>query len=192
MPYPELRLLQEEYNSSAKKIKSKSIVYEKDAVSNNFVRAMNAISKLMCGSTTAAYDEGTSYKIYSYLLRPKTETEIFYDPSTTAVWQSTATNCTYTGKKLIRDISFVNSDGKTMKTEFKYPFDFSGISDYTQMTNNNILSPLIEKLEYKNSQFLEKTTTEYVNWGNNIFAPKFIKLQGTASSALESRVTYHK
>ena len=184
-------LLQETYNVDRKKIKSKSIDYEKDVSSNNFVRAMEARYSNVCPNTAVSYDEGVSYKIYTYLLCPKAETETYYDPVSTTTWQTTITNYAYTDKKLIRSISVTNSDGAILKTEYKYPFDISGNTVLNQMINNNILSRVVEQSEYKNNQFLTKTNTEYKNWGNNLIEPEIIKLQSTQGGQLENRITYH-
>jgi YD repeat-containing protein len=184
-------LLLENYNASMKKVKSKMIEYEKDIASNNYVRAMEARYKNVCPNTVVSYDEGVSYKIYTYLFRPKKETENLYDPISTNLWQSTTTNYIYTDKKLMRSVSFANSDGSIHKTEYKYPFDISGNSILNQMINNNMLSPVVEQAEYRNGLLLKKTVTDYKNWGNNLIEPEIIKMQFTQSGQLENRIAYH-
>jgi YD repeat-containing protein len=185
-------LLLENYDALGKKVTSKSIEYEKDITSNNYVRAMEARYRNVCPGTAVSYDEGVSYKIYTYLFRPKTETESFYDPVSTSVWQSATTNYVYTDKKLMRSVSFANSDGSIHKTEYKYPFDFSGNSVLNQMINNNILSSVVEENEYKDNQLLKKTVTDYKNWGNNLIEPERINIQQFPNGQLENRITYHK
>jgi YD repeat-containing protein len=150
---------------------------EKDAVSNNYVRAMDAKYKNVCPGTGVSYDEGTSYKIYTYLLRPLNEIEKFYDPSSSLEMQSTTTSYTYTDKKLIRSVYFTNSDGNVNKTEYKYPFDFTGDNALTQMTNNNILSPIVEKTQYKNSSIVQKDYTDYGINSNNVYFLKTFSSQ---------------
>jgi YD repeat-containing protein len=184
-------ILSQDYDANGMKVKSKSISYEKDAASNNYVRTMNACYKNVCLGTAVSYDEGTAYKIYTYLLRPISETETFYNPGNGNAWQAVTTGYTYTDRKLLRSTATANSNEAIHKTEYKYPFDISGNSAFKQMTDNNILSPIVEQTEYRNNQFTQKKITEYKNWGNNLFAPEFVKMQ-TRNSNLETRVTYHK
>jgi len=182
-------ILQEDYNASGKKLKSRDIIYEKDASTNNYIRAMDAKYRNVCPGTGVSYDEGTSYKIYTYLLRPLNEIEKFFDPSSSLEMQSTTTNYTYTDKKLIRSIYFTNSDGNIKKTEYKYPFDFLGITAYTQMTNNNIFSPIVEEIQYKNSAIIQKDYTDYNIYSNNVYFPKEFSTQ-VGSNLKDTRLEY--
>ncbi|WP_195655924.1 hypothetical protein [Bacteroides sp. 1001136B_160425_E2] len=54
----------------------------------------------------------------------------------------------------------------------------------------NILSPVIEKVQYRNETFLCKEKIEYKNWGDNLIAPEFIRQQ-FSGTALEPRITYY-
>jgi hypothetical protein len=72
-----------------------------------------------------------------------------------------------------------NSDGNQWISLYKYPFDFRGQSPYDDMISNDIVSPTIQVLNYKNStaQFISSQKTNYTNWGNNIIAPSSIDIQ---------------
>jgi YD repeat-containing protein len=59
------------------------------------------------------------------------------------------------------------------------------------MISRNIFAPLIEQSENQNGQFVQKIQTVYKNWGNNLFAPEFIKLQTQTQNTPEIRITYH-
>jgi YD repeat-containing protein len=84
-----------------------------------------------------------------------------------------------------------NSSGETIETKIKYPHDYQTIEPYKTMVSDNILSPVIEQSGYKDNQFLQKTMTEYKNWGNNLFAPELLKQQNLNQSNPEPRITYH-
>jgi YD repeat-containing protein len=119
-----LLILQEDYNAEGIKLKSKSITYEKDANANNYVRAMNASYRNVCPNSAVSYDEGTVYKIYTYLLRPLTESESYYDPASGNSLQTSNISYAYTTKKLIRSVSTQNSDGKEYMKRYKYTGDY--------------------------------------------------------------------
>jgi YD repeat-containing protein len=79
----------------------------------------------------------------------------------------------------------------TRTKKMYYPND-NDAESYESMINNGILSSIIEQYEQLNNKLLRKTITEYKNWGNNLFAPEFIKVQTHQQSAPESRITYHQ
>ena len=191
-------LLQEEYNASKKKIEGKSIVYEKSATSNNFVRAMDARYRNVCPNTAVSYDEGTAYKIYTYLLRPKTETETFYDPATTTEWQSTVTNYTYNSKNLLSTIDFTRSDGKKQTTKFVYPFEITQGSDLAvmqKMVAKNILSSYVEKVVYLGTnQVIDGEYRKFSETKTNsgIFEPERIDRLPKTSITLNSQSSYYQ
>jgi hypothetical protein len=60
----------------------------------------------------------------------------------------------------------LTSTGAVLKTEYKYPSDFSAQVPYDAMISKNMLSPVIEKLRYKNNNLLEGTKTNYDYWNN--------------------------
>jgi YD repeat-containing protein len=183
-------ILKEAYDANGHKVNSINVTYEK--TDNNYVRAMKARDHRICPEVPGlGYDEGSSYKIYTHLLRPTTETETFYNPENGDPWQTVSTNYAYTNRKLLRSTAVESSNGTVCKTEYKYPFDISGNPVLTQMTNNHHLSPVVEQTEYRNNVFLQKIITNYKNWGNNLFAPEYIKQLAVGQSTPETRITCH-
>ena len=83
-----------------------------------------------------------------------------------------------------------SSDNKTHVTNYKYPFQYNQ-APYVEMTQKNILLSAVEQTAYVNNNFIEKRITDYKKWGNNSFAPQFVKLQTATQSNLETRLTYH-
>ncbi|NLO72064.1 MAG: hypothetical protein GX102_14190 [Porphyromonadaceae bacterium] len=183
-------VLKEDFDSIGRKIFSSGIEYER--MNSFYIRSMRARFKNVCLSSAVCYDEGSSYKMSLSLLRPKTETDTFFNPLNGIARQTVLRNLTYNHRKLLQSLSNTNSDGVIYKTEYKYPFDYLGNSVLNQMTNLNILSPIIEQAEYKNTnEFLSKKVVEYKDWGNNIYLPEFIKTQNKKQNSLETQTTFH-
>jgi YD repeat-containing protein len=102
------------------------------------------------------------------------------------------TNYKYNAKRLLSEIKVVNSNGKTHKTEYKYPYDKATITPYSYMITRNILSPIIEEAEYIDNVFSQKKIIDYKSWGNNVYSPEFVKLQTSNQTSPETRISYHK
>ena len=173
-------LLQEEYNAEGSKVKSKTIEYEKDAVSDNYVRAIDAaLYKAICPHSVLGYDEGTTYKIYTYLLRPSIITDTIFENNNTIV--STMVN-RYNNQKLLSETSITNSDGKTHKTKYTYPSDVKEIINspaIVGMVEKNILSDYVEKVLFVGDNIVGGEVREFYKFGddnNPIYKPKHIKL----------------
>jgi hypothetical protein len=62
----------------------------------------------------------------------------------------------------------IASNGDTRLTAFTYPRDYAGTTVYDQMIARNIISPVIEQSDYKNStaNFLQSAKTDYSFWAN--------------------------
>ncbi|GHU90280.1 hypothetical protein FACS1894155_08420 [Bacteroidia bacterium] len=183
-------LLKEDYNNSGGKVRSMEIVYEKDNISNNYVRAMDALYENVCPATAVSYDEGTSYKIYTYLLRPESETEILYDPASGSSRQSVTTGYVYTGRKLIRSVSRTNSDGTVHRTVNRYPFDFPNGSAFYQLASMHVFSPVVEKTQFINSSVIRIDYTNYGTNTNGAYFPSSFSVK-TGDNALETRLIHY-
>lgn len=130
---------------------------------------------------------------YQYL---KKKTENTYDFSsgetTSQVTEYKHGNITATIKNnlLLTERKIYGSKNDFILETYKYPQDFSSIEPYKTMVSMNILSPVIEKVQYRNETFLCKEKIEYKNWGDNLIAPEFIRQQ-FSGTALEPRITYY-
>jgi len=176
-------IVQEEYNADRKKIKSKSIVYEKSSVSNNYVRAMNARYLNVCPGTAVSYDEGTSFKIYTYSLRPVSEIDTIFEQNNDEIVNNI--EYSYNSKNLLSSTDFTRSDGKKQTTKFVYPFEIKDGQDTTimrKMTEKNILLNYIEKVIFYHSgipSFGSVISGEYRKYGEiypGIFRPQQIDI----------------
>ena len=136
--------------------------------------------------------EGASYKQYIYPYELKTVVDSVYN-SKGSNPVITKKDFSYNSKNLLSLKNITNSDGKIHKTEYLYPSD-KIIEPYITMTNKNILTPVVGEWEYVEdmSVSLQNKLTEYRSWGNNIFAPEYVKLQTRKQSSPETRITYHK
>jgi hypothetical protein len=80
----------------------------------------------------------------------------------------------YSGNNLLytRSVTNQESSGDTKISTFTYPIDYSSTQPYTRMIDSNIVAPVIEQTEYKNSissgNFLQSTMTDYAFWANDI------------------------
>lgn len=135
------------------------------------------------------YDDMKGYEDVQLLTRTK-NTEYF--DGTPVI---TTTDFIYDDADHLLPVERVTTDsnGEETRTEYKYPVDFALSSSpnvYDTMVSKNILSPVIEQLEYKDTSFLQSTKTNYKRWGNTIIAPEHIDTrQGTAFA--QTRVRYH-
>jgi YD repeat-containing protein len=126
-----------------------------------------------------SYDEGTSYKIYTYSLQPNLEIETFYDPITQQELQEQRVNYSYNSKKLLSEISMLRSDGKKQVTKFVYPFEIKEGQDITvlrKMTEKHIFSDYVDKVTYSNDNVIEGEYRKYGETSTNsgIFRPERI------------------
>jgi hypothetical protein len=128
------------------------------------------------------------YDLYSerWELNKKTDSLLFNNQ-----WLTTSTEYQYDNfNGLVRNEKVYDSRNDAIETHILYPHDYTS-DPYTSMVSNRILSPVIEKTRYRNNQLIHKTITEYKNWENNIFAPKFIKFQANTQSPPLPRITYY-
>lgn len=103
---------------------------------------------------------------------------------------STITNYTYDPTYLKPTTVTTNkSDGNIILTNLTYPFNLTS-APYPAMVNNNIISPVITKSEYKNDTGhpISLLTTSYANWGN-LYAPQSVIVQKGTNTA-ETRLIY--
>lgn len=100
-------------------------------------------------------------------LKTTTE-ELFFDDGTSIV--QTVNNEYDTNKpSFVRQSSSSNSKGENLVQKFLFPFNISsGI--YSQMSNANVLSPLVEKTTLKNDKIINSTVLTYKKSDEN-FVP---------------------
>jgi YD repeat-containing protein len=130
---------------------------------------------------------------------PTQTTEFDYDPSGTQSVAKT-TNISYGGlsgytlgsqahlQPTQKTINSSTSD--SFSTNYTYPSDYSTTAPYNTMLSRNILNPVIQQSNYKNSTFLNLVKTNYYQWDTNIIAPQTVQTQ-TGSTAAETRITYN-
>ncbi|WP_255153981.1 hypothetical protein [Ferruginibacter sp. HRS2-29] len=82
-----------------------------------------------------------------------------------------------------------NSLNQTIKSETKYPFDFSTTSPYNTMLTRHILNTPVEQLNSKGSLLMNASRTNFFDWGNNIIAPLDIQ-QKFLTNAYEYRMRF--
>jgi len=122
----------EDYNANGTKVKSKTLSYEKDK--NTFVRAMTGIWRNVCPNSAVSYDEGSAYKIYTYIWLQNKETETYYNSSNGNEMQKTETI-------YIEKITYLD-DGKVIDGEYR---------KYNEVHHNLFLLERIDLLKKDNS-----------------------------------------
>ncbi len=135
----------------------------------NYISGVELLTK-----ETTVVDNVTSIKEYIY--EPK-----FLQLSKEIVWDSKAT------------FDFYNriATGSNNVTEYKYPYQISGNAVCDSLTKRNILTPVIEKTNYKNNnQFLDKTITDYYPWSKYLIAPQSIQYQSSTQTSPEIRLVF--
>ncbi|QJD95749.1 RHS repeat protein [Mucilaginibacter robiniae] len=98
--------------------------------------------------------------------------------------------------------TITTSKGDNIITVLKYPHDFAGSQPYTAMVNDqHKWTPIVEKLEYKNStdNFLQSTKTDYSFWNSGhststvtqqIYPQKVSTKKGAVSNDYVPRINY--
>lgn len=98
---------------------------------------------------------------------------------------------TYNNNLFITERKSQESDGSWIISKYKYPNDFASQAPYDDMANNrNIISPVVEQLDYQGTTPLQFIKTNYKNWGNNIIAPGSVEAK-TGTNLYETRMRYH-
>jgi hypothetical protein len=184
-----LLLLKEDYNSNRQKIRSKTITYEKDEPTRRVVNMIKARYRNVCSNTSVSYDEGAFWRVWTYLMLPKTETETFYNPLNGSELQSVTTNYTYTGRifdtgtypvpptNLVRVIEIKNSNGIISNISFKYPYSATGewVNDMVVNMQELSIQPLLGKITTKGNKSITESTA-YGKTGS-VFYPKQSKIK---------------
>jgi len=89
------------------------------------------------------------------------------------------------------------SDNSVLRSDYKYPTDFSAQAPYNTMVSRNILTPIVEQAEFKNSNFLQSMRTNYDYWNGSawsstatdIIVPRTIEAK-TLSNSPEIRTRF--
>jgi hypothetical protein len=97
--------------------------------------------------------------------------ERLYNINDASKFVETVTDYTYDPNHYqVNNVTKTGSAGETKITTYTYPTDNAGTQPYTQMVAKNIIFPVIEQTEYKNSvssaNFLRSTKTDYAFWAN--------------------------
>jgi YD repeat-containing protein len=170
----------------------KEIVYNYDFLSNKnsktlvcydiYKRPDNVLKAGACGCVSLSPEEGltyfnvSQYNLYSRFpyLTSKRET-IFDDSSNPVITETFYTYCDEPYTNVTSD-STKKSNGKYIKTAYKYPFDNVAQSPFNDMLLNNVTSPVIEQQEYvydeANQPLLKSVLSkDYSTIGVGLFLP---------------------
>lgn len=87
-----------------------------------------------------------------------------------------------------------NSKGEVIKSEMKYPTDYTGQAPYLQMINNNLISPVVETKSYVSTNLIKTVKT---NFGDYSVSPAINILPQTVEVKIKSepseiKLRFHK
>lgn len=86
---------------------------------------------------------------------------------------------------------FTNSKGATIKSTFKYPFDFLGTAVYKEMTDSNRIAHIIEQTDFNNSTQINFARTNFYKPFTRIYVPQTVEIQDQGST-IETRVRFEQ
>jgi YD repeat-containing protein len=134
-------ILTEEYSATGILKRVREFLYERS--SSQYVRAMSARYENICPEVSVSYDEGSSYKIYTYSYRLKEETEKVYGDRL-SIPVSTTKAYVYNPYGLVRKVS-QTVNGGTRTVLYKRPDEFAS-GAYPSMIQAGVLSPVVEEV----------------------------------------------
>ncbi|MDQ3395437.1 MAG: hypothetical protein M3512_15185 [Bacteroidota bacterium] len=86
-----------------------------------------------------------------------------------------------------------NSNNNLITTSYNYPKDFQNDVNivYKEMVSHNIINPIIEEIQFKNSNILFRSKKNYFEFKNNVYAPKTVSIK-VENLPEEIRIRYHE
>lgn len=109
-----------------------------------------------------------AYQEASLLTRSKS---YVYDPADDSKYILTSTEYAYNEQNLsIKESTILSSKSDLIKNVYKYPHDFPGTEPYATMVSRNILTPVVEEVNYKNTSILKSLRNEYGFWSGTAWS----------------------
>ena len=109
---------------------------------------------------------------------------------------SNSTSYTYNSKQLVSQIKRESSDEtteRTLETQIKYPFDYTGIGVLTQMVSPsiNMVNFPVEEIQLREGQELQTVKTDYYDWGSGspMIKAKLVAIK-KENNTLEPRIQF--
>lgn len=160
---------EEKYNKDGILVNKTEFKYNDDINRySDYVKIVNRYS-LSGGNCCRNLIRYSTNKIYTFFPYMKTKIETLYDLKGNNPIIST-TNYTYNINRLLQNVTTLNSNNETLKSQTKYSGDdFLTASVYSEMKTKNILNYPIEKVSFKNNQIIgsELSTYKSISGFNN-------------------------
>lgn len=154
------------YDNSGNLSSSEEFSYTKNKDKDLFVRSMKAQYENICPNTGVSYDEGVSYKIYTYSMLPLSIKRTTFTPNGKIVSYE---HFKYNNKGLLSSHS-KQFGNETIEYKHKYVCDEINKDLIIEDLNKKHQIGLItEKIILKNAKEVEKTKIKYHNFKKNIF-----------------------
>ena len=158
-------------------VKRINIVYTKYA-SPDYVRSIKLNVYPVCSSSAVSWAEGTAYRIYTDSYLPSTVTETLYDTNGQNELV-TMKNTVYYPNKLVKEETSVDSRGQSIRTEYKYCFNYPypptfapstspTVTAIAALNSRNMVALPLETILYKNSLVVGSTIQTYQASGSSL------------------------
>lgn len=154
---------QELFNNLGTLLKRTTTTYgkvESDA-ENRYVPNYSYSQKTICSNNVSDFfTTGVAYKIFYYAFLPVQVREEVFD---NALTMENTTTMQYNGSYLkVVEKTATSSDGKTVRTTYKYPFDLPKTPVKTYMVNSNIVAKVLEEEQFLDNGSMAFKRNNYV------------------------------
>lgn len=189
---------QNSYETFLESLHNVGLVVFKRVLSDNADSGNSDVSLGASSGTTDINDSGSYFYVDNVIRSGRksrlisTTTESHYDQMDQTKILSKTTNYTYGNAvhQMPTAVSKSNSNGEIEQQQITYPHDFPSMMPYSAMVNRNMIAYPVTETILKSGVQLVKKETVYFDWGNNLIAPKEIKVQNS-NNPVETEVTYN-
>lgn len=160
-----LLLCKQYFDSMSKLRKDRTITYEKNKKTNNYVRAMHATYYNICEGYPESYGEGVCYKVYTYTMLPSLEREVLFENGDSIVKQSAYK---YNARGILQETFTTLPTNDKLLRLTTYADDMKATPAYAAMVKHHVVGVPIEQLTFRNGSLVNATLSTFkLNAKNN-------------------------
>jgi len=130
------------------------------------------------------------YNIFKTWVYPDTVTTYNYNSSGTKFTTDKIINVYNIQNALQASVKTYESNGDTLVTHSFYPTDFSATAPYSTMISQNIISPVVLKIDSNGVKQLNSVRSNYKDWGSNNFEVETVESR-MGTGAYSTRLRYY-
>jgi len=181
------------YNESNKKVSEEVLYYDK--VSDDYSAVVNVDLRSANNGNGPHYSYAAKIKKYHYNYRVVKKEEHSFDKYGNK--RLTATNeYRYNPQKLIAEQRFINSEGDSTSTHFKYPFDITpreaqgNQSTYHEMVDAHILNPAVLTTQNIDNQIISQQLVTFDKFGETYYPKNVLHNRGRFGYRYRTNITF--